>query len=274
MSDEWGTGGVLLSVRNNQEFDRVMVFERIHNFRDIGGIRTSDGRLIKRGLLFRSGDWSQASDGDMGRIAALGIRTVLDLRGARGYASAPDRLLQTASRASNLPMVNSAIEEFAKVSKAVRSGQERDATGEPLFVAAYRTFPEAFADQMRVIFGTLTVEEDLPLVIHCANGKDRTGFAVAIVLASLGVEDRAVLDDYLLTNACMSEVFEHRLSDHPFPDRGRTFLTIQAKYLDASFNAIREEYGSVAAYLKERVGVTEEQLSILKTLLLEPSVSS
>ena len=64
---------------------------------------------------------------------------------------------------------------------------------------SYRGYVQHNTPRFRALFAHL-LEDRAPLVIHCTAGKDRTGFACALILHALGVPDDVISEDYLLTN--------------------------------------------------------------------------
>ncbi len=132
-----------------------------------------------------------------------------------------------------------------------------------LFVTDYRV---AYGELMRRL-----VDEDLPLLFHCAVGKDRTGFAAALVLAALDVPREAIFEDYLLTNQLLrrdsisprSELLKRS------PELFHVLLSAREDYLQASFDAIDELFGGVEGYLAEGLGLDAADVSRLRSNLLE-----
>jgi protein-tyrosine phosphatase len=139
-------------------------------------------------------------------------------------------------------------------------------------------FAQPYADLFRKL-----ADGALPLVFHCAAGKDRTGIAAALILTSLGVPRDTVFDDYLLTDRAVdleAALFQHRRTSIGVGDEHAHLRTIgrearaplleaRPEYLDAAIEQIEGEYGSVEVYLRQRLGVTDEMLRSLHSHLLE-----
>jgi protein-tyrosine phosphatase len=105
------------------------------------------------------------------------------------------------------------------------------------------------------------------LVIHCTAGKDRTGFACALILHALGVPDDVIAEDYLLTNR-----FYVRDPSHSpdLPEEVRLALaSVEASFLGAAFEAIRADYGDLESYFRDGLGLGAEQRQTLQTRYLE-----
>ncbi|CCD92834.1 conserved hypothetical protein [Bradyrhizobium sp. ORS 375] len=119
---------------------------------------------------------------------------------------------------------------------------------------SYRNYIRRHTPRFRALFDHL-LGDHAPLVIHCTAGKDRTGVACALVLAALDVDDEIILGDYLLTN----QYFRRDAAAHPdLPqDVLETIGTVQASFLAAALDTVREEYGDLQAYLREGLGIDE-----------------
>ena len=105
--------------------DRIIQFEDIRNFRELGGLNLKNGTMIKKGILFRSGDWRNATERDLKHLSDLGIRTVVDLRSIDAQKRAPNPISSDVStRLVSLPMVNEAIDIFKKNHQMLKDGQK------------------------------------------------------------------------------------------------------------------------------------------------------
>ncbi|WP_214321507.1 tyrosine-protein phosphatase [Nonomuraea sediminis] len=166
---------------------RHVTFERLHNFRDLGGYPTADGRRVRLGRLYRSDSLGKLGGADWDRFLELGIGTVIDLR----YPWEVDRW----GRVPDGPEYHNLSIEHRPYDQAAL-GPEVD----PVDYLAER-FAEVTADGVAEIRQALEViaAADEPVVFHCASGKDRTGIVAALVLSLLGVEEDTVVEDFALT---------------------------------------------------------------------------
>lgn len=118
------------------------------------------------------------------------------------------------------------------------------------------------------------LEADGPVLIHCAVGKDRTGFAAALIKAALGVPEPALLHDYLLTDRYlpidteMQRLQQKYQWEGPF-DHMRPVLQVRREYFDAAFDAIRQQFGSVDVYLREALALDDSARDELRARWLE-----
>ena len=247
-----------------QNPDPFLITEGIHNFRDFGGWFGADGRQVRTGLLYRSGQHVEASDADLAAIAALDIRTVIDLRGEGERARNPCRrvegwngevLFYEGETSSSPPHMDITPEtttaEFAR---------ER-------MLAVYTRMPvnpamqTMFARYLRVL-----VERDGASLVHCFAGKDRTGIAATLVLHILGVSEADQRAEFLRTNdAPTIDVLrrqsvpgiEARLGRTLDEEGIRALLEVHGDYLDRFHAIVNESYGSLDAWLDAEIGVDD-----------------
>ena len=257
---------------------RHLALEGAPNFRDLGGYATEDGRSVKWGLLFRSDNLHHLSDADLERFGELGIRLVCDFRGPEERAEEPDRL-----PAVNPPEVAELEvwdESFSAGSlrEKIQSGDIEDMDLAGLLVRGNRLFAIRFADRYAAMFARITHPENLPALVHCTAGKDRAGFASALILRSLGVPLETIYDDFLLTNHYTAEKIERTiLLARIFSlfrtdgEQLRPVLGVERRYLEAAFDAIDQEYQSFDRYRREALGLDDAQLRDFRTLALDGS---
>lgn len=123
---------------------------------------------------------------------------------------------------------------------------------------SYRNYVRHNTHSFRTLFGHL-LEDRAPLVIHCTAGKDRTGFASALILQTLGVPDDVIAEDYLLTN---QHYKRDALAAIDLPEDVRNAIgSVEASYLAAAFEAVGKEYGDLETYLRDglRIGPPEQE---------------
>jgi protein-tyrosine phosphatase len=233
------------------------------NFRDLGGYPGSDGRRVRWRRLFRSNHLGSLTDADIDVLRGLGLKCAFDLRGA-------EERLPTMCRFDGIAVHSLPIEP---VTLAVL--RTRLATGKPLPPAetaeimreSYRNYVRHHTHSFRALFAHL-IEDRAPLVIHCTAGKDRTGFACALVLRALGVAHDVVIEDYLLTNQFwkMSETG----GSAELPDEVRAVITkVDESFLTAALDTIQSDHGGLDAYLTEKLGLGARERATLAERYLE-----
>ena len=143
------------------------------------------------------------------------------------------------------------------------------------YIEANRAFVTNYAAQYTAMFERVADAANLPTLIHCTAGKDRAGFGAALLLLALGVPEATVFEDYLLTNYYTRDVTESTLTMirlislfRSHPDEVRPLFAARTEYLQAAFDAIDVKFGSVDAYLREGLGVTDAVRERLRATLL------
>ncbi|MFI5674163.1 tyrosine-protein phosphatase [Streptomyces cellulosae] len=251
----------------------------VRNFRDVGGLPTVDGRRVRYGVLFRSGHLAHATEDDAAFLSSLGLHTIFDFRNAADQRLEGPDVELPGVRNVNLPLTDPA--HGAEFWTMVRDGeidQLREILGDGKaanrMIASYRMIiKERTAEHSRVL-GELA-EDSLPVLMHCAAGKDRAGLSVAVTLLVLGVEREAIVADYLESNAKHRRYKVRRSggSSSAYSPEVMELLSplfeARVEYLTAAFETIDETWGSVDAYLEKGLGVTPEIRERLRERLLD-----
>jgi protein-tyrosine phosphatase len=234
---------------------RHVPFERLHNFRDLGGYRTADGRSIVWQRLYRSDSLGGLEGEDLAAFRGLGVRTVIDLRhdweiAKRGRVPHQDGLAY-----HNLSIEHRPFDQ-------VNLGPEVD----PAEYLPER-FAETAADGVRELAQVLRVlvDGEYPVVFHCASGKDRTGIVSALVLTLLGVDEEDVIADFALTELARERLLAQWRAEHPgrnpaWPGFGHTPPAIMRTFLDD----LTVTYGSVREYCRRYLDVDDELVAALR----------
>jgi len=247
------------------------------NLRDLGGYRTIDGRETKKGVLYRSDHLSKVTKRDIEKVAALGVKTVYDLRGEEERKSSPERLPEIVPiKVVSLPIFYQGLDPYATARRIVIRGDVEEGEFHNLMIEAYRSYVLDFRSQWSSLLKGLAEPENLPALIHCTYGKDRTGVAVAIVLRSLGVPREKVMEGYLLSNKFWESKTElysclaNCASCFRTPrSEVRALMEVRPEYLQASFATIDGHYGSFENYLDQGLNIDEQILERLREALLK-----
>ena len=254
---------------------RHLHLEGAPNFRDLGGYATDDGHHVRWGLFFRSDDLAHLTDADLERMHELGLRLVCDFRGADERAEAPDRLpAEDPPAVAELEISDPGFSGKA-LRESITSGH-LDVDLRQVLLEANRLFATRFAPQYAAMFDRITRPENLPTLVHCTAGKDRTGFASALILRALGVPMETVTEDFLLTNHYTAAKIERTLLTihvaslfRVDPERIRPVLGVEPAYLDAAFGEIDARWGSFDAYRRGALGLDDDRLDGFRRLALE-----
>lgn len=235
------------------------------NLRDLGGWPGAGGRTVRRGLVFRAPALAKLSDEDSAAVAALGLRSVCDLRGVRERAANPVALSGASLHLPIEPSVGASLGDILRTGQA--SGTLAPDDMMVLLGNAYRAYALQSFTQYRTVFERILAPGGLPLLLHCSAGKDRTGFGSALLLTALGVAWQDVATDYLATNHLWRrEIASH--FDLP-PDIKDVLLGAHEPLLAGAFEAVVQTYGSIAAYLAGPIGLDATAHARLHDLLLD-----
>lgn len=239
------------------------------NFRDVTGPDTAyvatDGTPLRRGVVYRSNEL-QLTHGDAASLGRLGVGAIYDLRSDHEVEQHPDADVPGATwthlEVKGIPM------------EAVGDLADR-ATAQEVMLRVYRGFVEiegardAFAALFRAV-----ADGDRAVLFHCTAGKDRTGWAAALLLHLAGVDDATILEDYLLTNTFSSATRDKYLGlvrQHLGADKVDVYervMVADGAYLQAGYDTASATYGDRLGYLREGLGLDDELLDRLRVRLL------
>jgi protein-tyrosine phosphatase len=239
------------------------ILQGASNFRDIGGYRNTDGRQVRRGQVFRSDHLAGLTTDDVARLQSLGIAHSLDFRGVAEYTATPYAI-------AGVQRVELAIEPtvIARMQALVAQGivPTTDETVD-LMRETYRDFVNRYADTFGQFLKHL-LEQPTPQVFHCTAGKDRTGFAAALLLSALGVERATIFHDYLLTNQRYRR--DPRIEGKGAAHVMKVLWQVQPEFLQAAFDEVDAQHGGMSDYLHGAMGLKPQELAELQRLLLVP----
>lgn len=256
----------------------------IINARELGGYPAADGKKIKSGVLLRTAKLSTATEEDisilkdnyhlgyivdMRTISEIGEETDPEIEGAE-YISTP---IDITSFLNKLYAVTDQEERTSLLTEAYNDGQ----LGEFMYVNALKQ--DTVCQEYKVFFDTLLKGKGEKAVLwHCSYGKDRTGLGAALLLSVLGVDEDTIMNDYLLTNefyAGAEDAAREKMSS-AFPDNPELVDAlaelsggVKEKYLRNALDYMKQESGSAQAFVKDKIGVTDEEIGLLRTYYLE-----
>ena len=231
------------------------------NFRDLGGYRTADGRIVRWRQLFRSNHLGHLTEADVKIVRALKLRSAFDFRGIEERATAMCGLAEI--EVHSLPIEPTVV---AALRARLAAGSLSAPVALEIMRESYGDYVRGNTHRFRTLFARL-LDDRAPLVIHCTAGKDRTGFACALVLHALGVPDDVIGEDYLLTNR-----FYRRdtSSASDLPDDVRQAIgSVEASFLAAAYDVIIADYGGLDNYLKEGLALGNSERAALKARYLQ-----
>lgn len=243
---------------------RLVALEAVHNFRDLGGYATADGRTTLWRTLYRADGLYRLTPADVTALEPLGLRTVIDLR------SPPELDERGRFPVDAHPVV---FHHLPIVDRTWAHGDapeyERD---EDFLIWAYQDMLTVGAPRFARAFEVLAEPGALPAVFHCAAGKDRTGLLAALLLGSLGVSHDDIVADYALTVEGMARFREWAARE--WPEWVERMASMPPAYTAALPDAMRHiidelctEHGTIRNYVRS-IGVSDVTLDTLESVLL------
>lgn len=218
------------------------------NFRDLGGYTGHDGRQVKWRRIFRSDHLAGLTAQDQALLAELGVGRSVDFRGKAESAAYAYALPGIAYHPLHIePTV---VQRALELQSTGRQLTAQDAVS--LMQDTYRGFVHDNAPRFAELF-RLLLASDAPIVFHCTAGKDRTGFAAALILLALGVPRDVVMHDYLLTNSLYRR--PEGMGSHAPEEVLAVLWRVQEEFLNAALHKVDTEFGGVQPYLVEVLGV-------------------
>lgn len=238
---------------------RNLSFASTFNFRDVGGYPAADGRIVAWRRLFRADSLHRLDDGDREAFAALGVRTVVDLRRPRevdrdGRVHDYDGL--------DYRHIYLEHQDWDEIEYDERTGADR-------FLAdRYLELAEQARDGIGAALATVADPDAAPVVVHCVAGKDRTGVVCALTLSLLGVSDEDIAADYELSTAASRRFTDWVRVQYPDqPALHRPYFDSPAAAMTMFLTELRARHGSVESYAHQ-TGLTPQNLTTLRTHLL------
>jgi len=250
--------------------ERQIPLEGTPNFRDIGGYKTLDGRHVKWGHIYRSSKLSALSDSDISYIETLGNMLVCDFRKPLEREIEPSQLGNNhPHQIEDLPVTPGSSSSFMD---NLHNGIIAVDDSQSFMQSINRDFVINQMNQYAKMFDLL-LAHDSQLLIHCASGKDRTGFAAALILDVLGVSEESIIYDYLLTNQYIpiekeidriSSAFTDESGDAIADSVLRPLVEIKASYIQACFDEINQRFPSKQAFYAEALNLDGSKLLQLR----------
>lgn len=254
----------------------------VSNARQLGGYITTDGKKIKDGVLLRTGQLGGATSEDITTLSQkYHLSEVIDLRVSAEIESAPDAVIGGATN-ERIRLVDESSPAYA----VMISGASDDPIGHAIAEVENGTISDAMYSDLAMnpytqnglheFFQKLLAQQDGAFLFHCAGGKDRTGIAAVLLLSALGVDRETIMADFALTNdfnaktiAYVVSQVEQRTNDAKTIQGVKAEVGADTSYMEKMFITIDEKYGSMDAYLKEAIGLTDKDLTKLRDLYLE-----
>ncbi|WP_276934517.1 tyrosine-protein phosphatase [Dielma fastidiosa] len=257
--------------------------DKAYNFRDIGGYETNEGLVVKKGLLFRSDELSKLSEADIETIRKLNIKTIIDYRSERERVNNEDKPIPGAkvvyldpkadvaalASSDNKHLLEQRTDKItAKQAYDMMSSQNREFVLAPSAKASYAQMLQLVLDPA-----------NCGIVQHCRGGKDRTGYGIALILLLLGVDQKTVVEDYMLTNVCKHEKNTRSLAEAYEQTHNEDFVLAlrylkeaREEFLLGALDIINNSYGGIEQYAINELNFSRENIQTLKQIYLEEKI--
>lgn len=262
----------------------VVASEHLANLRDVGGRTTTDGRTVRRGVAFRSAELRAPAIADDPALAALGVRTVVDLRTSAERSAGPD-VLPAGAQGVHADVLDPAPHDAgqapaADLTEILRRPREAQEVLRALDAPA--RMRSTYVDLVRgdaartgyaALLRRFLEPGAAPVLYHCTAGKDRTGWATTVLLLVAGVDEDQVREEYLAVNPAVRAMYAPLLDG--FSALGGDtellvpLLEVREEYLDAALGAVRETHGSVDAYVRDGLGLADDEVAALRDVLVD-----
>ena len=242
----------------------------IRNIRELGGVEARDGRRVRHGLLFRGSTLDNLADEERAAIDGLDLRFILDLRAEGEAAQHPEYIPEGASCQRIAGMYDPDGNEMDFSPAAIA---RMESMGEPVDIM--RTLYLSMVHDNSALHALVDhlKNNDSPLYFHCSAGKDRTGIAAALILTILGVDDEAIIKNFLDTNIYRAEMINNPPDPLPkmFPTKE---LWVEAnKVFPANLQAVLSAWGDAGAareqFLQDEYALDQEALANIRSFYLE-----
>ena len=261
---------------------RHISLEGQSNFRDIGGYQTIDGRTVKWGEVYRTGELPRLTDEDVAILKNLDLQMVHNFLLEEEIAQRGQDRLPSSTQLVENPIKTSADDLVLAVLEARKTG-DFSVVPPDLNKEVHRVLAREGREEYAAMIRALSDPDNRPFAFHCSHGVHRTGTATAILLSALGVPWETVREDYLLSNTYRAEENDKRI-EQLTAEAAKTlgvppgevdttnmvaFYILQGDYIDGTLEVILQEYGSMENYLQQGLGLSSEELDVLRQQLLE-----
>lgn len=239
---------------------RVVRMQGTVNFRDAGGYKTSDGKQVVWGKVFRSADVSHLTDNDLQVLEQKHIHTVIDFRGVKEAAVAPDHLLPHTDYLL-CPAGSDSLPGAAQMGAIIRSGN---------FLETFYGNTQYLGARYKPLFQKLlTLPASESIMYHCTGGRDRTGMATALFLYALGVPQSTIEADFTASNVYLlpmnAKMFKGMQQSSGLDEETiRKALELKPELLHSFFGAIKAKYGTVENFFEKELGIGAKERDLLK----------
>ncbi|ANF51588.1 protein tyrosine phosphatase [Chryseobacterium glaciei] len=249
-----------------KETKHPIKIKKVNNFRTVGNIKNSDGKTLKEGKFYRSGDLHKLKSSSFKELEKLGITEIIDLRNSKEISQKPDHLPENMSY-KNYSAFEDQGDQLSQAKKLVLKGKVNGSDANKRMLDFYKDYVTENPEIIKKII-TEILESDQPILYHCTAGKDRTGITTALILTILKFDKETIYNDYLLSNNFRKKLILKRLNlannlHFIYPKMDLKVLEklswIESNYLNAAFDEIDKKYGSMDFYIQNVLQISEDK---------------
>ena len=257
-------------------------FESLPNLRDLGGYKTKDSLTIRRGMLYRSSQLFHVSEMDKKKLDALKLKYDFDLRTVREREAKPDEVNSVVRNVSLDILADQSEEVYVKLDDLMRNPRRVSTAMGGNTAEADNAMKQIYCDMVTLpsakkaigeFLTTLAKPASSPALFHCSSGKDRTGWAAAVLLTLLGVPREQILKDFERSNDYVLPAQKNAIDN--FVKAGgeagvmTAVLGVKGMYLEAAFAEVNRVYGSMDRYITEGLGIDATKQKAIRDAFLE-----
>ena len=262
--------------------------ETLGNARELGGYPSNDGRKVKRGLLLRSAKPCGASAADIQRLSEdFNLATIIDFRMSYERALEPNPAIPGVKDVwcpiidedllrANISADDSTLQRKLTTLERLKIAVDTGIVGENMYVN-FLSGEQGKKGYTIFFKELLALPDGKSLLFHCTQGKDRTGLGSMLILSALGVDEKTIMQDYLLTNTFNAPLIEKEramLAQYNLSsEQEKMYLAamdfVSENFMQNALDYLKENYGSVLGYIKKELGLTESDIDRLKKKFLE-----
>ncbi|WP_200837088.1 tyrosine-protein phosphatase [Dyadobacter sp. 3J3] len=246
--------------------NRHIYFKNVINFRDIGGIKTLEGKTIRWGKIFRSDNLAGLKKSEFPKFNDLHIQTVYDLRTTNEIKGKEDHLPENVNYV-HFSTVKDNGDLLAQLKSKVINGEISEEKSIELTLELYRG---CVSENLLTVRNLLqkVLASDEPVLYHCSAGKDRTGMTTALILSILKVDRQTIMDEYLLSNYYRKDKIQNMLGKvklakvvkrHINTKVIENFMKVDERYLNATFEVIDKKYGGMERFIKNELQIDDKK---------------
>lgn len=254
----------------------LIKLKHVKNFRDLGAVKTKDGKTVRSRMLIRGTTLFKLSDKDIKTLKDdYKLKTVIDLRTKKESMEKPDAVVEGV-KYMHMPIFNEAV---AGISHEKKVNSIKSLVMMPTMEDMYikMVTDDCLDNLIQVLRTILTLDKDeYSVLFHCTVGKDRTGIIAALILAFLGVDRNVIIQDYIYSNrfTIVKARFVYFLClfvkfSHSFAKKVKNSLMAKKSFIESSLDKLEENYGSLDAFFLEKLNFTQKEIVAIREKFLE-----